>query len=279
MIIDFRLRPPMRGFLTMLMYSNAERTNRLSGQHGFSMARSARERSMELLFKEMELAGISRGVIIGRKGPTSMYGSLPNSDLLKIMEEYPGRFVALAGIDVSNHKKACEEIEEAWGQGFKGVVLEPGQMPAPMHFSDRRMYPIYELCEEKTIPIEFLAGGGGGPDISYTIPIHVDQVAADFPSLPLIVAHGGWPWVTEILGVAYRRQNVYLSPDQYMFNLPGWQEYVQAANFYLQDRFLFATSYPFLPLVESVEHYKKLPFRPEVLEKTLYQNAARLLGL
>ncbi len=277
MIIDFRLRPPAKGFLNLLMYANPERTHRLAGQHGLYLAQSARQRSMDLLFKEMEQAGISVGVMTGRQG--SAYGSLSNADMLEIMKAHPGRFVALAGIDVSNHKKACQEIEQAREQGFRGVVLEPGQSPIPMHFDDRRMYPIYALCEEKKIPVQFLAGGGGGPDLSYTIPIHVDRVAVDFPGLTLIIAHGGWPWVTEMLGVAYRRPNVYLSPDQYLINLPGWQDYVQAANFYLQDRFLFGSSYPFLPVVETVEHYRKLPFTPAVLEKTLHANAARVLGL
>ena len=61
-----------------------------------------------------------------------------------------------------------------------------------------------------------MAGGNGGPDLSYSDPVHVDRVAADFPALPIVVSHGGWPWVHQILHVAYRRQNVHVSPDMYL---------------------------------------------------------------
>ncbi|HEY7676436.1 MAG TPA: amidohydrolase family protein, partial [Candidatus Methylomirabilis sp.] len=110
-------------------------------------------------------------------------------------------------------------------------------------------------------------------------PVPLDHVAAEFPTLPLIAAHGCWPWVTEALHVAFRRLNVYISPDMYLVNCPGWRDYVEAANSYLQDRFLFATAYPFLPLRETVAHVRRLPFRRHVLPKVLYGNAARLLGI
>ena len=65
-IIDFRLRPPLRGFLDTIMYSQGPRRDRITGYHGMKPARSAQEQSIDLLLKEMDEAGITRGVAMGR---------------------------------------------------------------------------------------------------------------------------------------------------------------------------------------------------------------------
>ena len=97
-----------------------------------------------------------------------------------------------------------------------------------------------------------------GSDISYSHPVHLDRVAADFPEVSLIVRHACWPWVTEVCGVAFRRQNVYLIPDAYGVSMPGYQQWVEAANTYLADRLLFGTAFPIAPLKPMVEAFRSL---------------------
>ena len=81
----------------------------------------------------------------------------------------------------------------------------------------------------------------------------LDRVARDFPTLKIISAHGNWPWVSQIIHVCYRRPNIYLSPDMYMHgNFPGAQDYLNALNGFLADRFLYASAYPFLSVREVV---------------------------
>ena len=104
------------------------------------------------------------------------------------------------------------------------------------------------------------------------------RVAAAFPKLSIVCYHGFYPYVNEIIGIAFRCDNVFLVPDMYIF-LPGWQMYVEAANGYLQDPFLFGTAYPALPFKQSVERFLKLPLRRDVLARVLHGNAARLLGI
>ena len=94
-----------------------------------------------------------------------------------------------------------------------------------------------------------------------------------------LVRHACWPWVTEACGVAFRRQNVYLIPDAYGVNMPGYQQWVEAANTYLADRLLFGTAFPITPLKPMVEAFRKLPFRADVREKVEYKNAQKLLRL
>jgi predicted TIM-barrel fold metal-dependent hydrolase len=276
-VIDFRLRPPLKGYLNTIMYSQAARRDCITGYHGLKPARSAQEQSIDLLLKEMDEAGVTQGVAMGRySGP---YGTVSNEDVAAIVKEYRGRFIGVASIDPSDRRKAIAQIEAAKAAGLIGVNLEPGAYPQPLYADDRRLYPIYAYCEDNNIPVVMMAGGSAGPDLSYTVPVHVDRVAGDFPKMKLAISHGGWPWVSEILHVAFRRENVYISPDQYLAGMPGHDEYVRAANGYLADRFLYASSYPFTCAKAYLAWFRTLPIKPEVMERLLYRNAAAFLGL
>lgn len=276
-IVDFRLRPPLAGFLGTAMFIEAERRDRTTRIHGFQPAPSAKEQSMPLLIREMDAAGITMGLVVGRN--SGRYGSISNDDVAAIVAQYPNRFVGAASIDPTDRRIAARQITAAVGAGFRAINIEPGAYPTPMHVDDRRLYPIYAQCEDIDIPVIIMAGGSAGPDLSYTSPEHLDRVAADFPLLRIVVSHGGWPWVHQILHIAFRRANIYLSPDQYLANMPGMDDYIRAADGFLADRFLYASSYPFTPVGAYASWFKSLPIRTEAMEKILYRNAAALLKL
>lgn len=276
-IIDFRLRPPLKGYLEMVMYTGAERRDRLTRQHGMEPAPSAQAKSMPMLLDEMDAAGVTTGVVMGRY--SGLYGSVSNQDVADIVKAHPGRFVGVGSLDPSNRRNAIRQIDEALALGLKGINLEPGGYAQPMYADDRRLYPIYAYCEDCNIPVTMMVGGSAGPDLSYTNPVHIDRVAGDFPGMRIALTHGAWPWVTEILHVAYRRTNVYVSPDQYLCNLPGMNDYLIAANGFLADRFLYGSSYPFIGVKIYHDWFRTLPIKPELLDGILYGNAARFLGL
>lgn len=209
---------------------------------------------------------------------SGLYGSVSNQDVADIVHTWPGRFVGVGSVDPTERKRAIAQIDEALRLSLKGINLEPGAYALPLYTDDRRLYPIYAYCEDRSIPVTIMAGGSAGPDLSYTNPIHVDRVPADFPDLKIAITHGAWPWVSEILHVAFRRPNVYLSPDQYLCNMPGSDDYLRAANGFLADRFLYASSYPFIGVKRYAEWFRGLPVKPELLDALMYGNAARFLG-
>lgn len=277
-MIDFRLRPPLGGFLEADMFANAKRAAAKAADVGSGHAASARERSMALLLEEMDRAGIALGVVTGRAN--SVLGSIRNDDLRAIVARRPDRFVAFAGIDATDRHRALAEIDAATGPGFKGISLEPGLYPDPWHLDDARLYPLYARCEERDIVVLLMSGGNAGPDPTFSSPEHIDRVARDFPGLRIVAGHGNWPWVCEIIHVCYRRPNLWLSPDVYLNPmLPGAREYVEAANGFMARRFLFGSAYPFSALEDAVRFMHALPFRPEVLGLVMRDNARRLLGL
>lgn len=276
-IIDFRLRPPLRGFLDTLMYNAGERRDGFTRTVGFEPSPAAQQQSMDLLLAEMDRADIEHGVVVGRRA--GMLGSVSNEDVLHIMQTYGPRFIGAASIDPTSRRQACATIDQALEQGFRLINIEPGAYPAPMYADDRRLYPIYAHCEDRQVPVIMMVGGTAGPDLSYSDPIRTDRMLADFPALKVVVAHGGWPWVNEILHVAFRRPNLYLSPDMYFSRMPGWEEYVKAADGFLADRMLYASSFPFCPVQGYKEWFEQLPFKPENRAKVMQGNARSLLGL
>jgi uncharacterized protein len=277
MIIDFRLRPPLGGFLQTLMYAAGERRDGFTRTVGFEPSPAAQQQSMDLLLAEMDEAGIDRGVVVGRLA--GVLGSVSNDEVLQIVQAHPQRFIGAASIDPSSRVGACRTISEAVAAGFKLINIEPGSYPVPMYADDRRLYPIYGHCEDLGVPVILMVGGTAGPDLGYSDPVRTDRVLADFPNLKVVVAHGGWPWVTEILHIGFRRQNMYLSPDMYFSRMPGWQEYVKAADTFMADRMLYASSFPFCPVKGYRQWFEQLPIGAANLQKVMGGNARRLLGL
>jgi predicted TIM-barrel fold metal-dependent hydrolase len=276
-VIDFRVRPPLRGFLDLALFKEAERRDRYTRSLGFEPAPSAVKKSIDLLCGEMDAAGVTMGLVVGRHA--GALGSMSNDDVIAICRDYPDRFVGAASVDPTNRRGAIRQIEEARAAGMKIVNVEPGAYPAPLLPDDRRLYPIYAYCEDAKIPILLMAGGNAGPTIEYTVPVALDNVLVDFPELKVVLTHGGWPWVSQVIHLAIRRPNLYLSPDMYLANMPGMDDFLKVANGFLADRFIFGSCYPFCPLQGYAEWYRTLPLSDAAKRKTMYDNAARLLGL
>ena len=124
-----------------------------------------------------------------------------------------------------------------------------------------------------------LSFGGRVSDPRYYAPELIYDVASRFRDLKLVLCHGGWPYVTAICKVAMDCPNVFLSPDTWAMTFaPGGAEYILAANYTLQDQIVFGSSYPAIPLEKAVENYVSR-LRPEVADKIMYLNGARLFGL
>jgi predicted TIM-barrel fold metal-dependent hydrolase len=153
--------------------------------------------------------------------------------------------------------------------------------------NDPVAYPLYEAIAEAKLPALFHTGqtgvgantrGGGGIRLKYSNPLHLDDVAADFPDMPIILAHPSFPWQEEALSVATHKPQVYI-------DLSGWSPkyfppiLVQYANTLLKDKILFGSDYPVITPEKWIEEFDKLSIKPEVRPLILKQNAAKLLKL
>ncbi len=285
MIIDTRVRPPYGSFQQVLASTPGARppVKRSPLVSGYERPPSMVQKSLELFIEEMDDAGVDKGVLVGRQAGHRI---VSNDDIAALRDLYPDRFpVALAGINGSDVAAAVQEIERTIKEmGFKGIALDPGWCDPPLYVDEKRIYPIYAKCAELGGVLYLTCSLMQGPDISYAEPFRIQRVANDFPTLKIVVVHGAFPFIHEMLGVMIANAqlgNLWILPDFFQFipGFPGAQDWVDAANHYLGDRILYASSYPVRPLKQSLEEFGRFSYKPEVLENLLWKNAAEFFGI
>ena len=247
--------------------------------------------SPERFFSMLDAAGIAVAVSVTGNNEGLELGSLrlpprrtSNDEQARLQDAYTGRFVGVAGIDVGGaaHDPIAELRRSVKELGLSLAGIEPGR--APIHAdnpADRRVYPFYEEAQALGVTVMLQTSGlYGGKNLDYANPRWVDQVAEDFPRLRIVCGHGAYPFVREMIAVSIRRENVFPSPDLYIF-APSGREWVYAVNTgALADKLLFGSGFPLGgSLVRCVNRFLLLGFKPRTLDRILRRNALRALGL
>jgi predicted TIM-barrel fold metal-dependent hydrolase len=210
---------------------------------------------------------------------------LPNDVVAAIVKRHPKRFAFFASVDPWK-SSAIEELERAVTElGAIGAKFHPSLQD--FYPSDERHFPLWQKAAELGIPCLFHTGtsgigagepGGQGIKLDPARPIHLDVVAARFPSLPIIAAHFGWPWHLELIAMALHKSNIFIE-------LSGWSpryyppELVREIGGRLSDRTLFGSDYPFIKPSRVLDELDALELKPEAKAKIKLENAARLLKL
>ncbi len=211
---------------------------------------------------------------------------IPNEEVADAARENADIMIAFASIDPHKGKMGVREARAliAGGviRGFKFHPTVQGFFP-----NDRMAYPLYEVIAEHKLPAVFHSGhsgigtgmrGGGGLRLKYSSPMHIDDVAVDFPDMTIIIAHPSWPWQDEALSVCLHKPNVYI-------DLSGWSpkyfppQLVQYANGRLRNKMLFGSDFPLIAPDRWMRDFKDAGFKPEVHDLILKDNAVKVLGL
>jgi predicted TIM-barrel fold metal-dependent hydrolase len=276
-IVDARSRPPIGAFLGDRTYASLEGTAANVEARGWEVPPSLEARSLDLFWDEMDAAGIETACVPARV-PNRWWGGTGNDGVFEACDASE-RLIAYAALNPYDDAGAAGEVAGLKARGAVGIVVEPGIADEPAYADDVRIDPLCEACRAEALPLLIMAGGEAGPDLSYCDPVLLDRLAVRHPELQIVNVHGGWPYVQEALGVAFRRRNVWYLGDVYFPNLPGEGDILLAIRTFLQDRFLFSTGYPFCPIGATVDRYLALGLPDDVLEKVMGLNAARLLGV
>lgn len=278
-IIDLRSRPALlHDFYGATpgtaAYDTARWLNRRTGSKDDEHFK--RSHTLEGYLDEVREAGITRAVVVGRETPSL---SISNDRIREITAPHP-ELIGIASVDAQarDADATVAEIERAVKTlGLSGINIEPGFGDPPLQPDNPLFFPIYETCAQLGVPV-FLMSGPTTPSLYFTDPAPVGRVAAAFPQLSIVCYHGFYPYANEMIGVAFRHENVFVVPDMYIF-LPGGSLYIEAANGFMADQLLFGTSYPFRAMRQTVEDFQQLGLRDASLDRVLYGNAVRLLKL
>jgi predicted TIM-barrel fold metal-dependent hydrolase len=151
------------------------------------------------------------------------YRRYPNEEVAEKAAANSDVLIPFASIDPAKGKTGAREarrlIRDFGIRGFKFHPSMQGFCP-----NDRSAYVLYEAIAEARLPALFHTGqtgvgsgmpGGAGIRLKYSNPMFIDDVAVDFPEMPIILAHPSFPWQEEALSVAQHKPNVYI-------DLSGW---------------------------------------------------------
>jgi uncharacterized protein len=211
---------------------------------------------------------------------------ISNEEVAQACAAHPDTLIPFASLDPHRGQAAVLAARRlASDYGARGFKFHPSiQAFFP---NDPMAYPLYEAISELGLPALFHTGqtgigagvrAGGGVRLKYSDPLHLDDVAVDFPDLTIIMAHPSFPWQDEALAIATHKPSVYIDRS-------GWSpkyfppQLVRYANTLLKDKVLFGSDYPVITPDRWLADFAKLDIKPEVRSLILKENAVRVLGL
>lgn len=209
-----------------------------------------------------------------------------NEEVAEIAADNSDILIPFASIDPAKGKAGAREarrlVKDYGVRGFKFHPTFQGFYP-----NDRSAYALYEAIAEEGAITLFHTGqtgvgsgmrGGMGMHLKYSNPMYLDDVAIDFPDMPIILAHPSFPWQEEALAVAQHKPNVYI-------DMSGWSPkyfppiLIQYANTLLKHKMLFGSDWPAITPDRWLADFEKAEFRDEVRPLILKENAKKLLKL
>ena len=226
----------------------------------------------EYLVKE----GIDYAVVLAEDSPLTT-GVVTNSYVHSFCKGRK-RFIPFASINPVTTSNPEESLEKCVREmGFRGLKL----YPTYQHFfpNQREVYPLYEKAVELGVPVMFHTGSSiyKNSKLKYGDPLHLDEVATDFPELKIVMAHSGRGfWYDRAFFLSRLHKNLYmeisgLPPQKLLQYFPELEKN--------EDKIIFGSDWPGVKSIkENIDTLCSLNVKETTIEKILYRNAEKVLG-
>jgi predicted TIM-barrel fold metal-dependent hydrolase len=288
MIIDYASRPPAPAF----DQSNATHLANYRRVYASSESRAAASAgagagagTMSDYLETYDRAGVETIVVKARDLETTFGWRIRNEDVAAFCQAHGERFFGFAGVDPHKGMTAVRDLEYAVRElGLRGLNLQCFEHK--LAINDPRMYPLYAKCIELDIPVNIHCSINFASTtlMEYGRPALLDQVMVHFPELRVCAAPPGFPWVQELIGVAWRHPNLYIGvlavrPKLLAKAHSGYEPLLQYGRTILKEKMIFGSAFPMMPVATALEEVDALGLDDATRRLWLHDNAARLLGL
>ncbi len=224
----------------------------------------------------LDAEGVDVALLFAEYSPRAT-GIQAIEDLLPVVAHNPRRYRLVANVNPLLHIPPAAEAERQLDLGAVAVKVHPVHGGFAADRAD--MYPVYELCAARGVPVVVHTGGSIFPGSRSEAgdPKLMDAIAADFPGVQFVLAHGGrGPWYADAARMALARDNVWLDlaglPPK---RLPAY--YAGSDLAALAAKWIFGTDWPGVPgTARNVRALAGLGLPGEVLAAVLAGNAARV---
>jgi len=208
----------------------------------------------------------------------AMLWDMQMEEVLVAMEADPGRYKGLMGINPFHKMEGVKALERA--------VTEHGFIGAQLHHygyglrpDDKAFFPFYAKCVELDVPLLIQMGHSAElmpSDVGR--PIYLDEIALYFPTLKIVAGHTGWPWCEEMIAMAWKHENIYISTSAH---LPRYwdKNLIHFLNSRGKGKVMFGTDFPVLTHAASIAEVDKLGLRPEARKALMHDTARKVFGI
>jgi predicted TIM-barrel fold metal-dependent hydrolase len=162
-------------------------------------------------------------------------------------------------------------------QGFVGAHLHPYGFG--LGLNDAAYYPFYAKCVELDVPLVVQVGHSAESMPSAAgRPLLLDDVALYFPELRIVAAHTGWPWVEELIALAWKHRNLFIGTSAHAPKYwdPALVRFLGSRG---MGKVLFGTDYPVLRHGEALAQIEPLRLRDEARAWLLRETARKVFKL
>ena len=250
----------------------------VSGQRTYAQAKI-------LLLEDLEKDQVSYAILIPDNLPESVIGDVPTC--LRLVQDTPELFL-MGTIDIQTQGQVwIDELENLIVQKqIVGMKIFPGH--DPIYPTDRRLDPVYELCQDKDIPMVIHTGWNPGhPEVAkYNDPRHIIEIAQRYPSMKIVIAHFFWPEVDYCYDITHRYQNIYYDTsglaDKELIEATGFERIQAVLLKTLREnpkRIVFGTDYAMCNRPDHIRMVDALPVNEDVKEGIFWRNAAEIFNL
>jgi predicted TIM-barrel fold metal-dependent hydrolase len=256
---------------------------RMQAAYEVGATRSPTEEELIAMLTE---AGAALAVVHSEQYRSAIGVQTPTSaEVAEVVGRHSDRLIGVTGVDpwAQSPRAAVAEAREL---GLKGVVLSPFKqrlLPSDLHLAQ-----LFAACEQEGMPLLLHSGINWWVDVPYDFghPKFIDTVAGSFPGLKIVALHCAWPWVMDMMMVAWRHPNVYVDtsahrPKHFLVNAAGWEPLTYYGNRMLRDKVMFGSSWNLIgaPLKDLIGEVRELPLSDKSAEAWLGGNAQRFYGL
>ena len=241
---------------------------------------------LEVILLEMDAAGIDESVLLPLDCTTAHGCSLVSNEIVIDLMEKNDRFYGFSSVDPRSRDALIRLEKYIDYYGLKGLKLDPS-LQLFSHEEKDILYPLYQYCSEKSIPVMIHCGLSWSMTASakHTNPLLLEETIHDFPELKIIIPHFGWPWINETLMLALKYKNVYIdssivysgTPTQVFKQVFENQIGLNVIESSLMYKLLFGSNYPRTDMRRTVRGLEKIAFSPDFKERFYKENTLSLL--
>ena len=230
----------------------------------------------DALARVLRSEGVVGAVLLPEYAPRTA-AMVPVERVLEVSRRYP-EYISFGFLNPNLHDDPAAEFERQLELGVRGLKIHG--VHSLHRVNDPRLYPAYEICQARSLPLMLHAGTSifPGTRLRYADPYDFDDIAVDFPDLDVVLCHGGrgfWYQLAEFMVQRHPHVHIDISglpPQNLLRYFPKLER--------LSEKFIFGTDFPGVPgIAANAEKLIALGLAESALDNIFYRNAARLLEL